>query len=86
MLGEIESRVIDLAAKMPDYQTNIETKVRAIRLPLGRFTHSVTEIQKQLPNVAESATAPVDGAPGTKRAPQPAATPLPVRVVESSSR
>src|SRR5438105_13877305 len=33
-------QVIDLAAKLPDYQTNIEAKLRAIRLPLGRFTHS----------------------------------------------
>ncbi|MGZ5005593.1 MAG: AI-2E family transporter [Chthoniobacterales bacterium] len=82
-------QVIDLATKLPDYQTNIETKLRAIRLPtggaLGRFTHSVNELQKQLPNVTEPPPGSTDIAPETKRAPHPAATPLPVRVVESQN-
>src|SRR5215204_5593198 len=36
-------QVIDLAARLPDYQANIESKLRAIRIPtggaLGRLTH-----------------------------------------------
>ena len=44
----------DLAAKLPDYQTNIDNKLHAIRLPtggaLGRLSHSVSELQKQLPD------------------------------------
>ncbi|MDQ2919053.1 MAG: AI-2E family transporter, partial [Verrucomicrobiota bacterium] len=83
-------QLIDLATKLPDYQTNIETKLHAIRLPtggaLGRFTHSVDEIQKQLPNVTDAPAGSTDIIPGTKHAPQPAATPVTVRVVESQSR
>ena len=82
-------QVIDLAAKLPDYQTNIETKLRAIRLPMGgrfgRFTRSVNELQKQLPN-AEPAPGSTEAAPETRHVPQPVPTPLPVRVVESTTR
>lgn len=46
-------QVIDLAAKLPDYQSNIETKLRSIRLPIGgvmkRATESIEHIQKELP-------------------------------------
>jgi predicted PurR-regulated permease PerM len=51
-------QLIDLAAKLPDYQTNIDTKLRAVRLPtggaFGRFTRSVSELQKQLPDSLET--------------------------------
>src|SRR6476660_503297 len=57
---------IDLAAKLPDYQTNIDDKLNAIRLPtggaFGRFSHSVSELQKQSPDSEEppaNATGPV---------------------------
>ncbi len=83
-------QLIDLAAKLPDYQSNIETKLRAIRLPtggaLGRFTHSVDELQKQLPTGAEPPPGSTEIAPETKRAPRAGPTPMPVRVVESPSR
>ena len=59
-------QVIDLAAKLPDYQTNIDNKLHAIRLPtggaFGRFSHSVSELQKQSPDSLEppaNATGPV---------------------------
>ena len=59
-------QLIDLAAKLPDYQTNIDNKLHAIRLPtggaFGRFSHSVSELQKQLPDSLEppaNATGPV---------------------------
>src|SRR6476661_3846285 len=55
-------QVIDLAAKLPDYQTNIESKLRAVRLPtggaFGRLTRSVSELQKQIPNTLEPAPGP----------------------------
>ncbi len=90
-------QLIDLAAKLPDYQTNIDNKLHAVRLPtggaFGRFLHSVSELQKQLPDSLEppaNATGPV---PETKAATAvrsrnlPAAQPpMPVRIVESQSR
>jgi predicted PurR-regulated permease PerM len=90
-------QLIDLAAKLPAYQTNIDNKLRAIRLPtggaFGRFSHSVSELQKQSPDSLEppvNATGPV---PETKAMTEararnaPAAQPpMPVRIVESQSR
>ena len=90
-------QLIDLAAKLPDYQTNIDNRLKAIRLPtggaFGRFSHSVSELQKQSPDSAEppaNATGPV---PETKAAAVARARnvatgqqPMPVRIVESQSR
>jgi predicted PurR-regulated permease PerM len=49
-------QVIDLAAKLPDYQTNIESKLHAFRMPTGgvfsRFQKSVEQITKELPPAA----------------------------------
>src|SRR4030095_10134197 len=86
-------QLIDLAAKLPDYQTNIDNKLHAIRLPtggaLGRLSHSVSELQKQSPDSLE----PPANAPG--RAPEKNAPtagrsgtvlgvqhPMPVRIVD----
>ncbi|HEX8280729.1 MAG TPA: AI-2E family transporter, partial [Chthoniobacterales bacterium] len=85
-------QIIDLAAKLPDYQANIEAKMSAIRIPtggaLGRFTHSVDALQKQLPDVTAAPPGSTDIAPEPRRrgAAAPSPTPMPVRVVESSSR
>jgi predicted PurR-regulated permease PerM/methylmalonyl-CoA mutase cobalamin-binding subunit len=90
-------QLIDLAAKLPDYQTNIDNKLRAIRLPtggaFGRFSRSVSELQKQLP---ETLGPPADAAgPSPERQAATAAStrrlpvgqePMPVRIVESQSR
>jgi predicted PurR-regulated permease PerM/GAF domain-containing protein len=58
----LTSQVIDLAAKLPDYQANIEAKMRAFRLPAGgafaRFTKSLDHIQRELPSAAEAAQPP----------------------------
>ena len=90
-------QLIDLAAKLPDYQTNIDNKLHAIRLPtggaFGRFSHSVSELQKQLPDSLEppaNATGPVPETKATtvaraRNAPA-AQEPMPVRIVESQSR
>src|SRR6202049_76107 len=88
---------IDLAAKLPDYQTNIDNRLHAIRLPtggaFGRFSHSVSELQKQLPDSSEppaNATGPVPETKATTEARArniPAAQqPMPVRIVESQNR
>ena len=90
-------QLIDLAAKLPDYQTNIDNKLHAIRLPtggaFGRFSHSVSELQKQLPDSLEppaSATGPVPetkATTATRSLNVPAAQPpTPVRIVDSQSR
>jgi predicted PurR-regulated permease PerM len=90
-------QLVDLAAKLPDYQTNIDNKLNAIRLPtggaFGRFSHSVSELQKQLPDSLEppaNATGPVPETKATTAARArnvPAAQPpMPVRIVESQSR
>ena len=89
-------QLIDLAAKLPDYQTNIDNKLHAIRLPtggaFGRFSHSVSELQKQLPDSLEPpAKATIRR---RKQKPLPARSrkapairqPMPVRIVESQSR
>src|SRR6202043_1838892 len=91
-------QLIDLAAKLPDYQTNIDNKLHAIRLPtggaFGRFSHSVSELQKQLPDSLEPPANVTGGpVPETKATTEararnvPAAQPpMPVRIVESQSR
>ena len=85
-------QVIDLAAKLPDYQANIDSKLRAIRLPtggaFGRFTHSVDELQKQLPTSLEPPAASTEPTPRTaeRTAPPNDLKPMPVRIVESQSR
>jgi len=91
-------QLIDLAAKLPDYQTNIDNRLHAIRLPtggaFGRFSHSVSELQKQLPDSLEPPANVTGGpVPETKATTEararnvPAAQPpMPVRIVESQSR
>src|ERR1700686_3426097 len=90
-------QLIDLAAKLPDYQTNIDNKLYAVRLPtggaFGRFSHRVSELQKQLPDSSEPPANATGPAPETKATTEarsrnvPAAQqPMPVRIVESQSR
>ncbi|MFL6568737.1 MAG: AI-2E family transporter, partial [Chthoniobacterales bacterium] len=81
----LTQQLIDLAARLPNYQANIETKLRSIRLPsggvLGRLTHSVDELQPQVPTAAEPAAGTTDATPGDRaRAASPKPTPMPVRV------
>jgi predicted PurR-regulated permease PerM len=90
-------QLIDLAAKLPDYQTNIDNKLHVIRLPtggaFGRFSHSVSELQKELPDSLEppaNATGPVPETKATSAARARNAPvgqqPMPVRIVDSQSR
>ena len=86
----LTQQLIDLAAKLPNYQANIQTKLRSMQMPatgvLGRFTHSVNQLQKELPTVAEPTAGTTEGTPGDRaRAAAPSPTPLPVRVIETNS-
>lgn len=55
-------QVIDLAAKLPDYQTNIEAKLHSFRVPsggaFGRFSNSVQQLRKELPGAANATPSP----------------------------
>src|ERR1700712_373311 len=79
-------QLIDLAAKLPDYQANIDGKLRSIRLPtggaFGRFTHSVDELQKQLPSSLEPPTGSTESTPRTaeRTTTRNDLKPLPVRI------
>src|SRR5215468_9726449 len=82
----IGRQVIDLADKLPDYQANIATKIRSLRLPaagpLARFSSSVQALQNEL--VAPS-TVPEPNRTGSNsptRTGSSMATPIPVKVIE----
>src|SRR6266487_2166047 len=82
----IGRQVIDLADKLPNYQANIATKIRSLRLPAGgplaRFSSSVQALQNELvaPNTAPEA----DRSHGTSsiRTASAMASPIPVKVIE----
>ena len=88
-------QVIDLAAKLPDYQTNIESKLHSFRMPtggaFGRFTHSVQQLRAELPGAAPSpATSPSASDKKVARAvlgmnPVASTSPMPVTIVNSPS-
>src|SRR5262245_6432091 len=82
----IGRQVIDLADKLPDYQANITTKIRSLRLPVGgplaRFSSSVHALQNEL--VAPNAVPETNraGSSSSTRTAPPVATPIPVKVIE----
>jgi predicted PurR-regulated permease PerM len=88
-------QLIDLAAKLPDYQSNIDSKLHAFRLPtggaFGRFSHSVSELKKQLPDSLEAPAGSADSSSeekSTAKASRILPTvekPMPVRIVESQN-
>src|SRR6516164_5859790 len=82
----IGRQVIDLADKLPDYQANIATKIRSLRLPaagpLTRFSSSVQALQNEL---AAPSTVPEPNRTSSNsptRTASPMATPIPVKVIE----
>jgi predicted PurR-regulated permease PerM len=85
----IGRQVIDLAEKIPDYQANIVTKIRSLKLPaagpLARLSSSVHVLQKELvaPRPAPSPDR-VRGDASTRTAP-PVASPMPVKIIEGRS-
>src|SRR5215831_6015293 len=85
----IGRQVIDLADKLPDYQANIATKIRSLRLPaagpLARFSSSVQALQNELVAPSTVPEANRAGSNSPTRTPSPVATPIPVKVIEGRS-
>ena len=85
----IGRQVIDLADKLPEYQANITAKIRSLRFPaagpLARLSSSVRALQKEVvaPSPAPPPERTSDDFP-TRTAP-PAASPIPVKVIEGRS-
>lgn len=86
-------QLLDLATKLPDYQTNIESKLQSFRMPTGgafsRVAKSIEQLRKELPGAGiVTPPAPATGRdaanPRLGTAPVNAA-PVPVRVVDSRS-
>jgi predicted PurR-regulated permease PerM len=82
----IGRQLIDLADKLPNYQTNITAKIRSLRLPAGgpwaRLSSSVNALQNEL--VAPSPAPRTQRAPAdySSRTASPIATPVPVKIIE----
>ncbi len=78
----VTRQVIDLAAKLPDYKANIQTKLRSFQGKKGgslsRVTETLEELKKELPGATKEETEPTP----TKAAPERA---VPVKVVEEQS-
>ena len=90
MAGWVLTRqLVDLAARLPDYKVNIETKIRSFQLPSGgvfkRLSETVEELKKDLRGSDEPTVSESSGKPATAVAlPAKASPKLPVQVVETS--
>lgn len=82
----IGRQVIDLADKLPNYQANIVSKIRTLRVPaagpLARFSSSVQALQNEL--LAPSPSPRVQGVPAevSPRTAPPVSSPIPVKIIE----
>ena len=90
MAGWVLTRqLVDLAARLPDYKVNIETKIHSLQLPSGgvfkRLSQTVEELKKDLRGSDEPTVSQSSGKPDTAVAlPAKAPPKLPVQVVETS--
>ncbi len=90
MAGWVLTRqLVDLAARLPDYKVNIETKICSFQLPSGgvfkRLSETVEELKKDLRGSDEPTVSESSGKPATAVAlPAKASPKLPVQVVETS--
>ena len=90
MAGWVLTRqLVDLAARLPDYKVNIETKIHSLQLPSGgvfkRLSQTVEELKKDLRGSDEPTVSESSGKPATAVAlPTKASPKLPVQVVETS--
>src|SRR6476660_3119193 len=90
MAGWVLTRqLVDLAARLPDYKVNIETKIHSLQLPSGgvfkRLSETVEELKKDLRGSDEPTVSESSGKPATAVAlPAKASPKLPVQVVETS--
>lgn len=86
-------QVIDLASKLPDYQSNIESKLHSFRMPtggaFGRISHSFEQLRTELPGAqpAPQTSPNVDKktAQALSGGTAPRDAPVPVTVVDSRS-
>ncbi|HEY2568808.1 MAG TPA: AI-2E family transporter, partial [Candidatus Udaeobacter sp.] len=82
----IGRQVIDLADKLPNYQANIVSKIRTLRVPaagpLARLSSSVQSLQNEL--VAPSPPPRGEGVPAgvSPRTAPAVSSPIPVKIIE----
>lgn len=78
-------QMVDLAEKLPDYQVNIQTKLRAIKLPQNgafkRISQTIDELKKDLPGAAD----PLAAKQKASAVLTDDAGKVPVQIVETSS-
>jgi predicted PurR-regulated permease PerM len=81
-------QLVDLATKLPDYKENIQTKLRAFKVPIsGRFTkfsETVEELKQDLPGAKGPDIDQAPGKPETAVLSEPGSRPAPVQVIETS--
>ena len=85
----LTSQMVDLATKLPDYQKNIQTKLRSFKVPTGgrytKFSKAVEELKKDLPGAQGAEAVPTQTAEtGFSVATPMAAAPAPLPVIEKS--
>jgi predicted PurR-regulated permease PerM len=85
----IGRQVVDLAAKLPEYQTNIASKIRSLKLPaaspLARLSSSVHALENELVGPSPAARIEPGGAGLSAKSPPPVASPIPVKVIEGNN-
>jgi predicted PurR-regulated permease PerM len=73
-------QLVDVGTKLPNYQVNIENKLRAFRVPSGgalnRLSQMAEDLKKEVPAPQAANCAP---------SASPSSTPVPVRVVDSTT-
>src|SRR5436189_5318775 len=83
----IGRQVIDLADKLPDYQTNIVAKLRSLRLPSGgplaRFSSTVHALQNDVVAPSSPSETPRDGSNSLTRTARPVRSPIPAQLSEA---
>ena len=85
----LTSQMVDLATKLPDYQKNIQTKLRSFKVPTGgrftRFSQTVAELKKDLPGGGNQPENAASTNTETALLPEPPSdAQVPVPVIEKS--
>ncbi len=79
-------QVVDLAGKLPEYQTNITRKLHSVRLPaiglLSQFSSSVDAWQNELVSPSPTPSPPESAPESLPKSTSPSAKPVPVKVIE----
>ncbi|MHB1307097.1 MAG: AI-2E family transporter, partial [Limisphaerales bacterium] len=82
-------QLVDLAARLPDYKENIQSKLRSFKMPTGgryaRFSEAVEELKKDLPGAESQDISQEPDKPSTAVLREPNTEPaVSVRVIEST--